>query len=329
MYTNMEALFNLYGQVTSSVAVPTMQASVTLTSPYTSGGTSIDVSSIPSGFPTSGTCSLTILNPETGEVYGIFRVTLPASGLTFTGVVEGAAFSAPTGAAVVGTMLTAAAITQIKTDAGGGGSVVALAPYISIGGTLYVPQTLYPATLPPASPTWINAVPPTAVISAPNGNLVLSQTVAFTCFLEVTAAVSVEAVARVLSQDDSDDNYFDHFGVWLWDSTNSLIYSFCTQQGNGYPSQLILNVFNYSGSGNPTFNEGLDQWFGLLGDPLHFKLIVSGGVLSCEISLDGGQTYTTMFTASGIGTISKGGISVSNLGDPGNTVVNLLSLKAV
>lgn len=111
----MEQLVNLYGSITSTVPIPTLSASVTLSHAYTAGDLQIQLSSV-TGLPTSGTFSLTILNAGTGVVYLIFRVT-SRTGSVCAGASEGPDANAPLGAAVVGTMLTAAAINQIKSDA--------------------------------------------------------------------------------------------------------------------------------------------------------------------------------------------------------------------
>lgn len=109
-----EKFSNLYGNVVSSTPVTTLIPSVTLADAYTAGDGQITVSSA-TGAPTSGTFSLTIFNAETGAVYLIFRVTSVA-GTVFTGAAEGTDANAPGGAAVAGTMLTAAALGQIQTD---------------------------------------------------------------------------------------------------------------------------------------------------------------------------------------------------------------------
>ena len=89
-------------------------ATTTLAAPYTAGSGSISVSSA-TGFPTAGTFSVTILNAA-GTVLLIFRVT-SVSGTTFTGSAEGSDASAASGSIVQGTMLTTAALTQIRADA--------------------------------------------------------------------------------------------------------------------------------------------------------------------------------------------------------------------
>jgi hypothetical protein len=87
----------------------------TLASGYTAGAGSISVASA-TGAPSSGTFSLTILNATTGAVILIFRVT-SVSGTTFTGAAEGPDTNAAMGSVVVGTILTVAAVDQIKLDA--------------------------------------------------------------------------------------------------------------------------------------------------------------------------------------------------------------------
>jgi hypothetical protein len=110
----MEQTANLFGRVTNSVPVASMAATVKLASAYTAGDGVIHLNTA-TGAPSSGTFSLTILNAETGAVYLIFRVTSVA-GTAFSGAAEGPDANAPTGAAVAGTMLTAAAIVQLQAD---------------------------------------------------------------------------------------------------------------------------------------------------------------------------------------------------------------------
>jgi hypothetical protein len=93
-------------------------ASTTLASNYTSGSGSISVSSA-TGFPTSGTFTVTLLNGST--VVLIYRVT-SVSGTTFSGAAESADTNVTAGATVVGTMLSAAALSQIELDVQKGGS---------------------------------------------------------------------------------------------------------------------------------------------------------------------------------------------------------------
>lgn len=107
-----EQFQNLYGGIVSSVPVTTLVPSVTLSVPYVAGSLQITPSSLPTVGPTY---SLTILNPQTGAVYLIFRVT-GVSGSNLIGAAEGPDSDAPAGAAVVGTMITTDALAQFKAD---------------------------------------------------------------------------------------------------------------------------------------------------------------------------------------------------------------------
>lgn len=115
-----EQKVNLYGSIISSVPITTLVPSITLAAPYVPASGTMIVSAVTDPvtgtvLPATGTFSLTILNAKTGAVYLIFRVA-SRSGTTLTGVAEGPDNAAPLGAAVVGTMLTTAALTQIQAD---------------------------------------------------------------------------------------------------------------------------------------------------------------------------------------------------------------------
>ena len=90
-------------------------AETTLANSYVAGSGKIVVVSA-SGFPLSGTFSVLILNGATSIL--IFRVT-SVNGTTFNGAAEGTDANAQPGYSVIGTMLTAAAMTQIEADVRG------------------------------------------------------------------------------------------------------------------------------------------------------------------------------------------------------------------
>jgi len=81
---------------------------------YAHGSGSITVASA-TGIPTSGTFSLTLVNPVTNAVLMIFRVTA-VGGTLLSGAAEGPDVDCPVGTLVYGTMLTAAAMNQVKAD---------------------------------------------------------------------------------------------------------------------------------------------------------------------------------------------------------------------
>ena len=82
--------------------------------PYVHGGGSVTVASA-TGLPTAGTFSLTLVNPATNVVLMIFRVTA-VFGTLLSGAAEGPDVDCPAGTLVYGTMLTAAAMQQVKAD---------------------------------------------------------------------------------------------------------------------------------------------------------------------------------------------------------------------
>lgn len=96
--------------------------STTLASPYTAGDLAITVTSA-TGAPGSGTFTLTILDASTGDVILLFRVA-SVSGTTFTGAAEGPDSNAASASIVLGTVLSAAAITQLFVDHPGGGGFI-------------------------------------------------------------------------------------------------------------------------------------------------------------------------------------------------------------
>jgi len=90
-------------------------ASTTLASGYTAGAGSISVTSA-TGFPSGGTFTLTIRDSTTKAVKLLFRVTSVA-GTTFTGASEGADANASAGDLVDGTIISVAALQQLRKDA--------------------------------------------------------------------------------------------------------------------------------------------------------------------------------------------------------------------
>jgi len=178
-----EQFANLYGNIVNSSPVATMTPSVTLSVAYTAGAGQITVSSA-TGLPASGTFSLTILNAQTGAVYLIFRVTSRA-GAVLTGAAEGPDASAPSGAAVVGTMITTAALNQIKTDT---------ALSVFNGGT------------PPASGSQLTVNPSGLIIAAgpnqygypPQGQLFTAQTANLAGSFSATVAAGLYRISAVV-----------------------------------------------------------------------------------------------------------------------------------
>lgn len=88
---------------------------VSLAVAYVAGFGSITVTSA-AGLPASGTFSVTLVNGGNNQVLMIFRVTGVAGAGLLTGAAEGLDVNCPAGTLVYGTMLTAAAMTQVRAD---------------------------------------------------------------------------------------------------------------------------------------------------------------------------------------------------------------------
>lgn len=102
--------------------------SSTLSVNYTTGAGQITVASA-TGAPSSGTFTVAITNAATGNVTLLFRVT-SVSGTVFTGSAEGTDANAASGSPVIGTILSASAVTQIEADAASQAAVVKIAESI-------------------------------------------------------------------------------------------------------------------------------------------------------------------------------------------------------
>jgi hypothetical protein len=279
-----EQLANLYGSIISSTPVSTLVASVTLASAYTAGSGSIVVSDA-TGAPMTGTFSLTILNPLTGSVYLIFRVT-SVSGTTFNGAAEGPDADAPSGAAVVGTMLTAAAIAQIKMDAAGSG-LSASGYYLTNGTDYFVGPTFQPATLPVAADfSWINQG--IATETASGNALVLhtdnehsgSQNVNMRIFpIGANTQLIAAAIWSMITQGNSE------VSVWFgfYESATGKLEGWNISVTSGNIFVQINNVSSPTGSFNNVFNSGTAG-----ATPFVFiQLGISGGNITFSYSHDG------------------------------------------
>lgn len=198
-------------------------------------------------------------------------------------------------------------------------AVSAAPPYISIGGTKYVAATMAPATLPSFTNgwSWVAGNSPT-VASGSNGNVVFSGVNTYWDLTSATA--SVESVFNCAYEPNGNNSTC---GVALWDSTNNLIYAWTVvaSPGNSPEYFLFASDWSYSGSGTPSYvgQVGSSYPTSTFEVP-HLKMIKSGTTLNFQISQDGGQTYTTVTSQSGVGNISSAGVTMSSAS------MNILSL---
>jgi hypothetical protein len=212
--------------------------------------------------------------------------------------------------------------SEIKAASGGSGSFSAAPPYYYDGTHYYVTGTGYEATKPSSTPTWINSVTPT-VTTGTNGDLVFSGTGSY--FSEVSMTSSVEAEFSFQDAQTNSNSGSSAF-LWIWDSTNSLIWTFESSDNKELPA-ILLNEWNYSGTGNPsfTFNPFTAYAPNCGTSACHFRISISGGTATFAVSLNGGVTFTTIITES-VGTVNEGGYG--EYGNGSTIVTDLYSFVA-
>lgn len=201
---------------------------------------------------------------------------------------------------------------------GGGGGLTAAPPYLTDGTHFFVAATGYQATLPNGgSFSYINGVTPSVTMAGTNGDYLYGGTGTTQYFQTQSCSTSIEAEFTA----EINGAATGAAGIWVWDSTNSHLFVF--EFVASTTIALQGEEFSYSGTGNPS---PISAYFGPLGafgaEPVqHYKMSVSGGTLSISYSLDGGGTYFTLNTQSGIGTLSACGTTVIS-----PTVMDILSL---
>ncbi len=209
---------------------------------------------------------------------------------------------------------TASSSTYLRGDqtwatVSGGTTVTAAAPYLSIGGTKYVAQTMWPYTAMFTGGTYLNANT-TTITTGTNGSTLLLNSGTSDAWYSTTASASIEAEFAMASAatNTSTSGYIES-GICLYDSTNSLLRCIyllnaqVSQSGGGNLTRLQCKTDAYTGSGSPgtetTYTEDP-----IAGNFVHLKAYVSGSTYYLQYSLDGGQNYVTLQSGS-VGTITK------------------------
>jgi len=291
------------------------------------------------GGGTSGSATLATsgLATCTADASGVTVLHFIVASTTTNGACKDAGATAPTSGWVLGIAQTGAAANATFTLAllegynaasGGSGTFSAAPPYFS-DGTHFFSPTAYTVTKPSGSPSWINSVTPPTVTAGANGDIVLSSTNSSAFFAQLSGTTSVEAEFRCQgTQTASETNCW----IWAFDTTNSHIFSInvgSTQGGNSGGAQIDIVEWNYNGSGNPSFNS---TPLGLTGsiaqDIYHFKIVKSGSSLLFQESLNGGITFVTIFTQTGIGTLADlgYGLQAATSGTNPLVIMDVLSL---
>ena len=198
--------------------------------------------------------------------------------------------------------------TGSASGGGGGGGLSAAPPYYTNGTNFFVAATGYQATLPSASPTWLNGVTPTTVTAGANGDLYFSGVGNYWATFTITS--SVESVFARTSVIQTGNDVYPYTGVWVYDSTNSIIWSWgiTANTANNAATTVLAVLVNwtYNGSGNPVVSATSYPYNFTATTPFQLKLAYSGGTLTPYVSLNGGTLYVPFPTQS-VGTITSGG----------------------
>jgi hypothetical protein len=215
---------------------------------YTAGAGSLNVSSA-SGAPSGGTFSLTILDASTGDVLLIFRVTSLA-GTAFAGASEGPDANAPAGAIVIGTVLTAAAITQLFADhASAGGFIQPLTALVpgSFSQLNFSPSAVTTTQFNGTSPvdfTTIRQQDPTHTgDTAALVKNIIASTFTVTVALSIAGDTNCSPIAGLFLSNGSGGGIF--FGIYNWNS--QIVYAFTSLTNSGSGGGTVINDTNNTG----------------------------------------------------------------------------------
>lgn len=189
------------------------------------------------------------------------------------------------------------------------GGPIALPPYLKMIGNLYVPaDNMYQATLPPASLTGWGQFGAGGVTKAngANGDVLLTATMTTPSFFSAPSQIiSIELSSNCVGGTNSATPIC---GIYVWDSTNSKLYSANLITDAQAGSGITTNTYTYNGSGSPSFSSQ-DSVFITAFATTHLKGAVSAGTLTFSYSQNGGTVLSTQHTYS-VGTIGNLGVVV-------------------
>lgn len=217
----------------------------------------------------------------------------------------------------------------------GGTTVTAVAPYINIGGTKFVAATMFPFTAF-FSGSFLDAVTCTLTAGTNGSELFNCGINNQNSFYSVSATTSIEAEITgsfTTANDLGAGNTFMTNGIWICDSTNNLLYTlefvntFTTTATKTSWQVTQWSETACAGTPGTAVVKSQSTINGMTLPVLHMKMSKSAGNLSAQISMDGGQTFSSLAIGTiALGTIAKAGIVVRN---GGNDPVQMNILTAV
>lgn len=210
----------------------------------------------------------------------------------------------------------------LPAGSGGGSSITFAPPYLYNGTNYFVAATGYKATKPPSSVTFINGVTPGISMAGTNGDYIYGDATSTEYFQEVTCTTSIEAEYTSEALGGSTNVA----GLWVWDSTNDKLWVLEYGASGSTSAQLLQGMvsWSYNGTGSPGSPSLIFSITSQGNNPVrHYKMAVSGGTLTSSLSQDGGGSYVTLNTQTGLGTISECGTVVLAPG-----IIDIYSLLA-
>jgi len=182
-------------------------------------------------------------------------------------------------------------------------------PYTVSGGNYYLSaDNMYQATLPNFSTFSALAHSAGTMTYTANGNGDYKAT-SSTSYAFSASSAGTTSIETVFSSVDLTSGGQGLTGIWVYDSTNSLIYALNNVDAGPGSKEMYVETYSYNGTAAPSFTgfpfQGTAPTVGLA----HYKLSVSGGTLTAAISVNGGESYVTFYTVS-VGTIGSLGIVV-------------------
>lgn len=215
---------------------------------------------------------------------------------------------------------------------GGGGqsSTTVAAPYITISGTKYVAETMWPFT---AFPTCSSLDAQTATLTAgTNGSEAISYSSAgstnFWCSAAATTSVEAEFKGGCGTNSLTITCII---GIWICDTTNSKLYDIelINNPTSGQASAPIefSSWTLTSCAGTPGTQVVIGNFPRTTKGTMHFKLVKVSTNLQALVSDDAGQTYYQVGASQAVGTLSKGGVTLR--AGVGATVTNATFLSTV
>lgn len=192
---------------------------------------------------------------------------------------------------------------------GGGATVTAAPPYVSVGGTKYLASSMYAVTLPSVA-GWTNLTSGAGTIANGASGVIeydvpgTTQTWAYSGVMSAFTQIDSVHTHQQYTVNNSASSG-DWLGLYVYDSANSQIWGFTQHQG-GFWDQL--DVVEQSWSGSTASNPTTPNYFMVMMGMHYFqsspgsvicRLKINAGAKTIQayVSFDGGASFKLAFTS--------------------------------